>query len=171
MNTMHTQRGFTLIELLLYVSISALLLLAISVFLSTLVESRIKNQIIAEVDQQGVQVMQQITQALRNADAVNSPTLGTSAGALSLNSIIAGNNPTIFDLASGVIRITEGAGAAVPLTNARITISALQFTNLSRANTPDTIQITFTVSAVNPSGRSEYSYQQTFTGSATLRQP
>ena len=118
-----------------------------------------------------VSPLQQITQALRNSDAINSPTLGTSARALSLNSIVAGNNPTMFDIASGVIRITEGAGAAVPLTNSRITISALQFTNLSRANTPDTIQITFTMSAVNTSGRSEYAYQKTFTGSATLRQP
>ena len=37
-------RGFTLVELLLYVSISGVILLVISVFLSTLLESRVKNQ-------------------------------------------------------------------------------------------------------------------------------
>ena len=55
-------RGFTLIELLLYITISSVMLLAISVFLSALLQSKVKNQTIAEVEGQGIQVMQMITQ-------------------------------------------------------------------------------------------------------------
>ena len=166
-----SQQGFTLIELLLYIAISSVILLVISVFLSTLLESRVKNQTIAEVEQQGVQVMQMITQTLRNADIINSPATGASASSLSVNTYTAGNNSTIFDLSGGVIRIKESAGAVVSLNNARVTASALTFQNLSRASTPGTVRISFTLTSVNSSGRNEYNFTKTFTGSATLRQP
>lgn len=171
MQKVSTQKGFTLIELLLYVSISAILLLVISLFLQMLLESRIKNQAIAEVEQQGLQVMQLITQTTRNADTINSPAQGASASSLSINTYTPVNNPTIFDLAGGLIRITEGGGSAVSLTNSRVTASGLTFQNLSRSGTPGTVRIQFTITHVNPEGRNEYSFTKTFTGSATLRQP
>lgn len=165
------QNGFTLIELLLYISIASIMLLVISVFLSTLLESRVKNQTIAEVEQQGLQVMQIITQTARNAEAITSPALGASTPSLTLDVIAVVSDPAIFDLASGVIRIKEGAGSATALTNSRVTASALTFQNLSRASTPGTVRIQFTLTHSNPSGRNEYNFSKTFTGSATLRQP
>lgn len=164
-------KGFTLIELLLYISISSIILLVSVFFLQTLLESRIKNQTIAEVEQQGVQTMQLITQTIRNADSIVSPGQGVSANLLSVNTYTGALNPTVFDLSGGVIRIKEGAAAVVPLTNSRIAVSALSFFNLSRASTPGTIQIQFTLVYVNSTGRNEYNYSKTFTGSATLRQP
>jgi Tfp pilus assembly protein PilW len=163
--------GFTLIELLLYVGISSIILLITSLFLFTLLQSRIKNQTIAEVEQQGLQVLQIITQTARNAEAITSPLPGVSAASLTLDVITAASDPTIFDLSSGAIRIQEGAGAAVPLTNSRVTASALNFQNLSRASTPGTIRISFTLTHVNPEGRNEYSFTKTFYASASLRQP
>ena len=165
------KNGFTLIELLLYVAISGVILLITSLFLQTLLESRIKNQTIAEVEQQGLQVMQIITQTLRNADAINSPAQGASAATLSINTYTGANNPTVFDLGSGAIRIKEGVGAVIPLTNSRIVASALDFQNFSRADTPDTIRISFTLTHINPEGRSEYNFSKIFYGSASLRQP
>lgn len=168
---LQTKKGFTLIELLLYVAISSVMLLAISFFLQTLLESRIKNQTIAEVEQQGLQVMQLITQTTRNAEAITSPLLGTSASSLTLDVITVISDPTIFDLSSGAIRITEGAGSPVALTNSRVTASNLTFQNLSRAGTPGIIRIQFTLTHINPEGRNEYNFSKTFIGSATLRQP
>lgn len=172
MHTYHTkQSGFTLVELLLYVGITSLLLLATSFFLSMLLESRIKNQTIAEVEQQGLAVMQAITQATRNADALNSPSLGASAVSLSINTYTAGVNPTVFDLSGGAIRISEGGGSAVALTNSRVTASSLNFQNLSQSGTPGNIRISFTLTHVNNSGRNEYSYSKNFYTSVSLRQP
>ena len=165
------KNGFTLIELLLYVSIASIMLLAISIFLSTLLESRIKNQAIAEIEQQGIQVMQLIAQTLRNADTINSPATGANASSISINTYTGANNPTVFDLSSGGIRIAEGAGSAVLLTNARVTASDLNFQNLSRASTPGIVRISLTLTQVNPSGRNEYDFSKTFIGSASLRQP
>ncbi|PWB39142.1 MAG: hypothetical protein C3F02_00795 [Parcubacteria group bacterium] len=165
------QSGFTLLELLLYVSISALFLFFISIFLSFLLEARVKNQVIAEVEQQGLQAMQTITQTIRNSAIINSPTLGASTASLSLNTYVVVNNPTVFDLSGTALRIKEGSAVAIFLTNSRVQISGLSFQNLSRAGTPGVIAVTFTLTYVNTSGRQEYNYQKTFKTSATLRQP
>ena len=163
--------GFTLIELLLYVAISSVMLLITSLFLQTLLQSRIKNQTIAEVEQQGLQVMQLITQTARNAEVITAPAPSASDQSLTLDVITAANDPTVFDLSDGAIRIKEGAGAVIPLTNSRIIASAITFQNLSRANTPGSIRIQFTLTNVNPEGRNEYNFTKIFTGSAALRQP
>lgn len=171
MKNLQANKGLTLIELLLYVSASSIILLITSLFLAALLQSRIKNQTIAEVEQQGLQVMQLITQTARNADSINSPTPGASDSSLSLNTYTALNNPTIFDLLSGAIRIKEGSGAVVPLTNSRVAASALTFSNLSWSSTPGAIRIQFTLAHVNPDGRNEYNFSKTFYGAASLRQP
>lgn len=167
----HVKHGFTLIELLLYVAIASIMLLVVSAFLSLLLQSRIKNQTIAEVEQQGLQVMETISQTLRNAESINAPAQGISAPSLSVNGIIPVNNPTVFDLAIGVMRMTEGAGIPVALTNARVIASNVIFQNLTLAGTPGTVRIQFTLTHANPAGRNEYSFAKTFIGSATLRQP
>jgi hypothetical protein len=113
--------------------------------------------------------MQIVTQTLRNATAINSPSAGASVAMLSVNTPVGASNPTVFDLSSGVIRITEGAEAAVGLNNSLVTASGLTFQNLTTSGTPGTIRITFTLTRVNPSGRNEYDYAQTFYGSASLR--
>lgn len=171
MKKLQTNSGFTLIELLLYVAVSSVIILITSLFLFTLLESRIKNQTIAEVEQQGLAVMQLITQTARNAEAITSPAQGVSSTSLTLNVIITANDPTVFDLAGGVIRIKEGAGSAVSLTNSRVAASGLTFYNLSRASTPGTIRIQFTLTHINPDRRNEYNFAKTFIGSAALRQP
>lgn len=169
--SLQTIKGFTLIELLLYISISAVILLAISFFLSLLLQSRIKNQTIAEIEQQGLQVIQMITQTARNAEAIILPAQDSSAFSLTLDVIAAANDPTVFDLSSGAIRITEGVGSAIPIINSRITASGLTFQNLSINNTPGTVRIQFTLTHKNSESRNEYSFSKTFIGSAALRQP
>ncbi len=167
----HSKKGFTLVELLLYVGTASILLLATSLFFFVLLQSRVKNQTIAEVEQQGLQVMQSITQTVRNAEAITVPSAGSSTSSLTLDVVTAASDPTVLHESSGVIRITEGIGSPVALTNSRVTASGLTFQNLSRTGTPGTIRIQFTLTQVNPEGRNEYSFTRTFTGSATLRQP
>lgn len=156
------QKGFTLIELLLYISIASMIVFTTAYLLQFTLQSRTKNQTIAEVEQQGSQVMQLITQTTRNATVINSPAIGNSAASLSVDS-------TVFDLSGGFIRIKEGAGATVNLTSSKVTVSSLNFQNLSRVGTPNIIRISFTVTYINSSGRNEYSFTQNFYGSAGLR--
>lgn len=164
-------QGFTLIELLLYVSIVGVLLTSISMFFATTADARIKNQSISEVNQQGTAIMELITQTIRNADAVTVPAVGATGASLTLTVPTASLSPTIFNLSGAspnAVQIKEGTGATVPLSNSKVTVSALSFKNLSRASTPGVVQVSFTISRVNLSGKNEYDYQKTFTGTATV---
>jgi Tfp pilus assembly protein PilW len=171
MNGFIKQKGFTLLELLLYIATSAAILLVISGFLSVLLKARIKNQTVSDVEIQGQAVMRLMTQTIRNSSTINSPANGVSASSISLNTYVPAQNPTIFDLSGGVLQIKEGVGAVIPLTNSRVTVSGVTFHNLSRAGSPGTVHLQFTLTRVNVSGRNEYTYSKTFTGSASLRQP
>lgn len=164
-----TVKGFTLIELLLYVALTSIMVGTISAFLFLMLQVRVKNQVINEVEQQGQLAMQQITQVIRNASDITTPVQGASGSSTTLVVTPAGNSPTSFDLSAGALRITQGAGAAVVLTNARVTASALTFTNVSRSATSRTLRVQFTLTAANSSGRNEYDYTKTFTTTAHVR--
>lgn len=163
------QSGLTLIEFILYIALLSVLLLALSGFYGLVLRSRAKAQTIAEVEQSGAQIVQIITQTIRNATAINSPSLGNSASSLSVSVVNAGQSPTIFDLSNGVIRIKEGAGTAVDLNNGRVSAANLNFYNFSRVSTPGVISFSFTLTRNNASGRNELDYTKTFYASAALR--
>lgn len=159
------KNGFTLVELLLYVSTIAVILLLVSTLLFTILNARVKNQTIAEVEQQGLQVMQLITQTIRNAENINSPAQGTTATSLSLEIVDASLNPTIVDLSNSVVRITEGTASPVSLTSSKVLASSLSFLNLSQKS----IKIQFTLTHINSENKNEYDYSKTFFGTADVR--
>lgn len=156
------QHGFTLIELLLYVGIASLVMLTITSFLMLIVNARIKNQTLTEVELQGAQTIEAITQLIRNSEDVSTPAVGTSGNTLTLTMADAAVDPTTIALSSGTIEITEGASPTAQLTNSRVTISNLTFTNLSRDDALDSIQVEFTLTHTNSSGQNPYDYEETF---------
>lgn len=158
-----------MIELLLYVALSATLITVISSFLATVVESRVRGQAAAEVEQQGLQVAQLVAHAIRNAQGINAPSRGTTGASLSLDVVDGASDPTVVDLSGGVLRMTEGSSVAVPLTNSWVMASNLAVANLTATGTPGSIRVQFTLTHANPSGRPEYRYEQTFTSAASLR--
>lgn len=160
MSALQKQNGFTLIELLLYVSIVGGLLVAVSMFFATAIESRIKTQSIMEVDQQGALVMDYLLQTIRNADSITSPTATNSGDTLTLVVPTASLSPTIFNLNSTALQVKEGAAAAIPLTNSKVAVTGLTFKNLTRSGTPGLVQVSFTISRVNTAGRNTYDYQK-----------
>lgn len=166
-----THSGFTLIELLLSVSIAGTLLLTMTFFLNAVLQMRVKNQTITEVNEQAAAVMHLMTQTIRNAEGINSPLQALSSSSLSLDHYDLSKDPTVFDLSGEVLRVTEGAGAPVPLTNGRVVVSGLTFQNVSRSNTPGVLRVQLTLTHANPSLRNEYDYSKTFITSVTLRHP
>ncbi|MFA6594387.1 MAG: prepilin-type N-terminal cleavage/methylation domain-containing protein [Candidatus Buchananbacteria bacterium] len=161
--------GFTLIELLLYLAVAAVILLSASVFLSLILQSRIKNQTVSEVDQQGLEAIHIITKIIRNSSGVTAPIVGSAGSSLILTVPVSAKSPTVFDSSGGALRIIEGANGAVALTNNRVIINNLSFTNLSGTSTKDIIRVQFILSHINPGNRNEYDYQKTFYSSAERR--
>lgn len=166
-----TSQGFTLIELLLYVAVASGILLASTMFTQLLVEGRVKNQTIAEVEHQGALIMQYLSQTIRNAESITAPAVGSSATSINLDVIPAAADPTIISASGGTLFIAAGASPQTPLTNTRVSISNVSFHNISRPDTPGAVRISFTLSYVSASSRNPYQYEKTFYGTATLRQP
>ena len=165
------KKGFTLIEMLLYLSILSVVVLALSSFLFLAYNSRVKATVIAEIEQQGNQTMSIITQNIRNAQSITTPSSGSSASSLTLSEYSAPLSPTVFAQTGNIMQITEGSNAAIAISSNRVVVSGLTFQNLSRASTPGVIRIQFTLNHVNPSNIGQYIYSKTFTSSASLRYP
>ena len=163
------QQGFTLIELLLYVALSGVILLAVSLFFSLVLSVRTKAQSVAEVEQQGTLALQSVLQTIRNASAVTSPSAGATSSSLTLAVPAAAKSPTVIDVSGGVLRIKEGAGSSIALTDSRVSTTDLVFSNLSGAAARGSIRIQFNLGISHASATNEYNYAQNFIGSATLR--
>lgn len=164
----HAQNGFTLIELLLYVAIIGTLLTAVMGFYGLALDARVKNQAIAEVNQQGGLALDQITQTIRNASSVTAPVAASSGSTLTLAVPTASLSPTTYNVANSTLQITEGTGSAVALTSGDVKVTSITFTNLTRSGTNGIVQVTITVEYTNNTGRAAYSYQKIFTTSAEV---
>lgn len=166
--------GVTLIELLLYLAIFSVIITAVVSVSIAATSARVRNNAVTEVDYQGEAVMSYITQTLRNAQSINSPTPNNTAASLSLNTATLANNPAIFDVvADGPrqrLRVREGSPATANyLTNNRVTVTNISFSNSAIVGGRDSIRVQFTINYYNPSNRAEIDYQKTFYGGVTLR--
>lgn len=164
--------GFTLIELMLYLVLAGIMLGVLTNVYNLLMTGRIKNETINEVEQQGQQALQQITQAVRNADSIISPAPGTASSALVLGTYAGATTPTTFTSSGAVLTVCEGNSCLpINLTEDNVLFSGLTFINLSRPNTPGGVRIQFNLESASVSGRNEYDYEKVFYAGASLRQP
>lgn len=162
------KKGFSLLETIIYIAIFSMIITTIVSFGTNMTTSRLNNQNILEVNDQGRNVMKTITQTLRNGSQINSPTTSNTSSSLSLVTSLPATSPTVFSESGGVLYVTEGTGSQIALTNNKVIVSNLLFSNFSRPNTPNIIKISFTITNANPSGMSG-TYSFTFNGSAQLR--
>ncbi len=169
----NNQTGYTIIEMLLYIAVFSLIIGSILAVAISITNQRIQNQVNQEVDAQGRLVMSSITQSLRNASTINTPSVGNSSASLSLNTTTAANNPTVYDSVIdqnvNKVRIKVGSASAEFLTSSRVSVSNLSFTNRAISGGRDSIEISFTLNYYNPSNKSTLQYQKNFYGVSTLR--
>lgn len=155
-------KGFTLFESMLYIAISALVLLAVFSIGLEVTLGKAKLKAMEEVSQNARVALETMSDTIRNAEAINSPTAGSSASSLSLQMVTGSENPSVFDLSSGIVRITEGVGSAVNLTTDEVNITALTFQNLSYTDTPGTVRISMTIEYTNPGGYHNFEFEKTY---------
>lgn len=164
------QKGFTLVEFMIYIGIFSVMAISILGLAGTILQPKVKVMVINEVEKQGAQVIQQVTQTIRNAEGINSPSRTNTAASLSLDVVDVADDPTVFDLSSGIFQITEGLAASVPLTSDRVVVSGLQFKNVTRPKGYGSIKFQFTIDYYNPAGINDFEYSKTFYATADLRQ-
>lgn len=120
--------GYTLIELLLYVGIVGALLTGVTMFFGSTLDARVKNQSISEVDQQGAQIMELITQTVRNADSITTPAAGASGSTLTLVVPTPAASPTIFNMSGTTSVLGYNSDGTSTDSNNSDSINATKFT-------------------------------------------
>lgn len=159
------KNGFTLIEIILYIGIVSFLLISIIIFLSTSLSSRIKNQTIIEVENQGKHIISIINQEIREAREIISPLPGS--GSNSLNLISNNGNNLIINLNNSKVTLTINTNEPISLNNNLVAVSDLSFFNYSQTDNTHLIQTTFTINKLSSSTRQEYIYEKNFLSSAS----
>lgn len=172
-NSQSSQEGFTLIELLIYVAIFATMIGAVVGLAVLTTSQKTISANTADINYQGEATMSLITQTVRRATAISSPTAANSSGGLILAMSDASVNPTSFgsfnDGTTTRLRMSEGNPAINNnLTNSRVTVSDLTFTNMSLPSTKGSVQIRFTLTYRTNSVRQELQLSKTFYGAATI---
>lgn len=165
----HTkQKGFTLLELILYITLATILLSAVSVLFSTVVFDQGKHRAIRETDENAARALRTLTEIVRNADSIDSPVASASDSTLSLTTKDGALNPTVISVADGVLEITEGASASVPLTPPDISVDSITFSNISNGGSSASLRIQMMLS-FRSSGVGFYQYSNTYYATADTR--
>ena len=159
------KKGVSLIELMLYISIMGILMAAISSFIYSNKTIGDRNEAISEVETQGNEIVNIISQTIRNSASVTGLALGATATQLT---VVDNGVTIIFNLTSGKVTIKRGAAAAVNLNTDQVVVSNLSFKNFGNA-TKGSINFQFDAAYLNLGGREELNYTKTFSGSGSLR--
>ena len=149
-------KSFTLVEFLLYIVILSSILILTGGFLWNFIVGNVKANSYQEVQQNGNFALIKITQEIKKASGINIPVLGSTSTSLSLIMNSAAQNPTVFDVVDGKLRITQGVQDPIELTSDQVIINNLQFTNLSYSGTPGTMRIEMNIDHINPANLAEY---------------
>ncbi|OGZ05190.1 MAG: hypothetical protein A2845_02620 [Candidatus Lloydbacteria bacterium RIFCSPHIGHO2_01_FULL_49_22] len=163
------QKGFSLIEMIVYVAIFGVFVIGLMSFSAGLISARLHSQSVFEVNAQGSRAIKTITQTLRNASQVNSPAVGALGGLLSVITETPATSPTTFSASGGVLYVTEGVGAPIELTNNKVIISDLIFSNFSQPGTPNIVQVSFVLTSATTNAGAGIPYVVRFDGSGALR--
>lgn len=172
-NRRSEQAGFTLLELLLYVTIFSTMIGAVIGLAVLTTSQKAASQVANEVNYQGQASLAYMLETVRRASAVGSPVVGANGSNLSLTMATGSSNPTVFaavsDGTTNRLRVSEGNPATNNyLTNSRVTVSGLQFSNMSLSGTKGSVLIQFTLTYRTTSNRQELQYSKTFYGGATI---
>ena len=164
-NIHQDNQGFTLLELLLYVFVASGILLSIVALVAVLIQSRVKNQTISTVEQQGSQIIQLVTQEINNAKIITAPAVGSSSAILQFQDT--NGQSEQLSVVSSTLFLNKN-NKDYFLNPSTIKVSNWQVTNLGIAS-HDSIKIQFDLNYNNLAGLNQYSYVQTFYATANIR--
>ena len=163
------RKGFTLIEIMIYTAVVVIILAGVVNFAWNIIFGESKTSSWQEVQQNTRFTMERITQAVRSASGINSPSMGNSADSLSLAMANPDLNPTVFDLSGNKIRLSQGTSGPYELTSDELEVTNLNFTNLSYPDTSGTVRIEMTIKHKNPGEIMEYEASINIFSSVSLR--
>jgi len=143
----YKKNGYSLIEVVIYISLlSVVLVILFSLFQQTIfLRGKINDK--AEVLDNAKFALNKIVWYIHEAEGLNAPLYGQTTNSLSINNSIPANNPIVFFIEDDTLKVQKSSNPAVPLTNDRVKVDSISFTNNSYADTQNIISISITVSS------------------------
>jgi type II secretory pathway pseudopilin PulG len=161
--------GFTLIEFLIYMALTSIVLGAVAIFVTILLQVQAKNNAIVEVEENGVFVNSTLQYYIRNSRSIITPPAAAQGSSLSIEPTSPTDNPTIFSVVNNVLVLKKGSASDVPISSSAVRVTNIAFQNVSTGTSNKSIKYSYTLSHINPSGRNEYSFSKTFNGSVNIK--
>lgn len=128
---MNGDRGFTLIEILIYSVIVTMILTFMLLAAYQIIDNRSRLEDWLAIEENQRFLLQKLDWILGSNQSINTPVNGANGNTLSVNKLNFSGNPLVIDLAGGVVRLKSGSGAPVNVTNPRVSVSSLNFSNLN----------------------------------------
>ncbi|MDP3971228.1 MAG: prepilin-type N-terminal cleavage/methylation domain-containing protein [bacterium] len=166
------KKGFTLIELLIYVALTSAVVVAFISFSLTMFQARSKAAVHQEINANARFAMEYITDAIRGSSGVNlgGSTFSSDPGVLELSMADVAKNPTVIELTAdnGQIQITEGATGPIIVMPTLVSVTNLQFTNLTGNGRVENVRVQMTLQ-YSGTDSAEYATSQTYQTAVSVR--
>lgn len=157
-------KAFTLIEVLLYTGIVGIVLASLVGFGWNMMGIEVKTAAHSDAMSNARFVGEKLSFFIREAtdiDAANSNfgvNLAMTPGSKVTLRSVAPNDPIVFDVSSGTLRVTQGVAAPASLTSSNISVNSIVFTNASSAD-GKTKNIGFDIQLETISGGNRFEYE------------
>jgi len=161
-------KGFTLVEVLIYIAVIGLVVTSFITFAISISSSRSKTYVVQEVQANTRTALDLISQKVRAAEDVVTPSEGNSTSTLELDMPDTADN-LVFSVIGNILNITEGVADPVPITSDEVSVSNLSFTNLAVTGERDNIRVEMTIE-YSGEGSKEYEYSQSLQTAVSIRQ-
>jgi type II secretory pathway component PulJ len=140
-------QGFTLIETIIYIGLLAIIMVFLVAFFQQTTFAKAKiNERLDNLDNSQY-ALERVMWYLQNSLEVKEPLSGQGSSQLIINTFVSEKNPVKFFVEDKQLKMQIGDEPAENLTNSRLEVEALNFTNQGFINQPGIIQITMTTNA------------------------
>jgi len=145
-------RGFTLLEAIIYIGLSGVVLVAVTLFSLEFTLTKSKSTALARANRYVQFASARIAYEIRAADGINyaSSVFDANPGTISLETADAGTNPTVISVSGNALVIQQGAGDPVALTPADLEVSNFTVEDVADENSSRSIRYSLNLAYVNP---------------------
>jgi type II secretory pathway pseudopilin PulG len=144
-----SRRGVSLVELLLFVGLLALMSGALVGFFLLTSDTRVRQQVVSDVEQNVIQLHQFLAYEIRHAERVIDPPLGESGSVLTLRSRGVDSDPVIIAVQSGFVLLIR-KDAEYVLSPPEVVVSDFRVHNTSPSDARASVAFSFLVSKQIP---------------------
>lgn len=141
----HSRRGTTLVELMIFMVILGMVVMITLPVLFSAVENRLLQTTISIVEQNGAQILGNVSQRIRAGEKIISPPAGQTGSILVLQTASGSTDPTIIGLNSGALIIVEHLTRDTVSTE-QVAVTRFVVRNTSTSASRQSVSISFTIS-------------------------